>query len=87
MKIIFAGLAAFAMAGPLMAQTVTPVEPPTPPPTENAAPAADAMAPAAPMATEATLTERDGKWWNGDREATKAEIAEYKKAHKMAKPR
>ena len=86
MKIILAGLAAFAMAGPLMAQTVTPVEP-SPPPTENTAPAADTMAPAAPMATEPKLTERDGKWWNGDREATKAEIAEYKKAHKMAKPK
>lgn len=46
------------------------------PPAEMAAPAPEAE----------TLVKKDGKWWAGDREATKTEIAEYKKAKKAGKP-
>jgi hypothetical protein len=76
MKMIFAGLAAVVFAGGVAAQTVTPVEPPPPAPVENAAPAVQP----APENETAMLTERDGKWWKGDREATREEIKAFKKA-------
>jgi hypothetical protein len=76
MKLAFSTLVAAFMAGPLLAQTVTPVEPP-PPQRE--------MTTSAPEV--ATLTERDGKWWNGEREATPAEIEAYKKAKKDGPPK
>ena len=76
MKIVIAGLAAAMLAAPLLAQTVTPVEPGPPAPMENAVPAPQ------PGTEIAALIEKDGKWWNGDREATPAEIAAYKKAQK-----
>lgn len=83
MKRVFAGLAAGFLATAAMAQQVTPVEPPpsnpmTQPPTEPMQ---------SPGGEVATLTERDGKWWNGDREATPAEIAAYKQAQKDGRPK
>ncbi|GGE11003.1 hypothetical protein GCM10011529_16700 [Polymorphobacter glacialis] len=63
-----------------------------------AAPATESMQPAPPMdsttpvdaapagAAIETLVQHDGKWWNGDRKATKAEISEYKKAKKAGSP-
>jgi hypothetical protein len=82
MKQVYAGLAAAFLASAAMAQQVTSVEPPPPP--EGMAPP-EAMAPPAPGV--ATLIERDGKWWNGDREATPAEIAAYQKAQKDGRPK
>jgi hypothetical protein len=88
MKQVYAGLAAAFLASAAMAQQVTPVEPPPPPegmaPPEGIAPP-EGRAPPAPGV--ATLIERDGKWWNGDREATPAEIAAYQKAQKDGRPK
>ena len=84
MKMLLTALAAVVMAGAAAAQTVTPTDPAAPVPMDSmqAAPPADAAA--APGAT--TLVEKDGKWWNGEREATKDEIAAYKKAMKAGTP-
>lgn len=51
----------------------------------NRSPSSEARS--AQTTTETTLVERDGKWWNGDRQATESEISAYKKAQKMATPR
>ena len=90
MNPILAGLIAFAFAAPLAAQAMNPADPSATPPAENMAPEpmappADNIAPPADETT--TLVERGGKWWNGDREATRDEIAEYKKAKKIPEPR
>lgn len=80
MKMLITGVFAALIAGAAMAQTITPVEP--------RPPAGDAMAPAPPPgAPVAPLVERDGKWWNGDREATPEEIAAFKKAQRDGSPR
>ncbi len=87
MKILISGLAAAMMTTAAFAQTVTPADPAAPAamaPME-AAPAADAAAPVAAPA-DGMLVQKDGKWWNGDREATKTEIAAYKKAKKAGNP-
>jgi hypothetical protein len=78
MKLAFVSMATLLLAAPALAQTVTPVEPPPPPPREMTPP---------PAPDVATLTERDGKWWNGDREATPAEIEAYKKAQRDGRPK
>lgn len=89
MKILLASIAAMALSAPLMAQTMTPTDTTTPPAGSMAAPTDRMSTPTGntQAGTEVMLTERDGKWWNGDREATKAEISAHKKAQKMAKPR
>ena len=48
--------------------------------TMNPAPTTDDAAPSGNMAAAPTLTEKNGEWWNGDRRASKAEIAEYKRS-------
>ena len=63
-------------------QTMPPADATTPQPDMSTPPAAVAT----PSATPGSLVQRDGKWWNGDREATKAEIADYKKMKKAGKP-
>ena len=92
MKIILAAAIAVTMTTGALAQTVVPATPateamtPAPAATpEPAAPAtpAESAAPAAEAATQVAtagpaLVEKKGKWWNGDRRATKAEVAEYK---------
>lgn len=87
MKILIPGILVALMATAAVAQTAMPTEPAAPAaamaPME-AAPPADAVAPAA--AADAMLVQKDGKWWNGDREATKTEIAAYKKAKKAGNP-
>ncbi len=89
MKIYIAGLAAALMATAAFAQTTTPapapaapaapeaMTPATPPADAAPAPAADTAMGSAPM-----LTERGGKWYNGDKPATKTEISAYKKSMK-----
>ncbi len=92
MKMLLTGLAVALMASAAVAQTTTPADPAAPAAMESAAaaPAAEPAAPAAaseaaaPSAT--TLAQRDGKWWNGDRRATKPEIAAWKKAQKAGVP-
>ena len=81
MKILIPGVLVALMATAAVAQTVTPAEPAAP---MEAAPPAEAVAPVAPAA-DGMLVQKDGKWWNGDREATKTEIAAYKKAKKAGK--
>ena len=80
MKMLIGGIAAAFLASVAVAQT-----PPADPMASNPAatpPATPTPADAAPSATTETaeapmLVEKDGKWWNGEREATPAEIAEY----------
>ncbi len=60
------------------------------PPAGNTMPPAQAEAPAAMQQDDAAvpmLQQRDGKWMNGDKPATKAEIAAYKRQQKLAKPK
>jgi hypothetical protein len=86
MKIILAAAIAVTMTTGALAQTVVPAAPvteamtpaPAATPAEPAAPAAEAATQVA--AAGPTLVEKKGKWWNGDRRATKAEVAEYKQA-------
>ena len=82
MKMLIGGLAAVFVATATLAQS-------TPPPTEpmnspGAVPPADTAAPGA-QAAEASaapqLVQKNGKWWNGDRKATRTEIAQYKAAN------
>ncbi|MFZ4689014.1 MAG: hypothetical protein ACOYLS_07240 [Polymorphobacter sp.] len=86
MKMLLTGIAAALMATAATAQT---------PPADPMAPAAPTTteAPAAPPAAEAQaapdapmLTEKDGKWWNGDRLASKSEVTAYKKSLRAGKP-
>ena len=86
MKMLLTGIAAALMATAATAQT---------PPADPMAPAAPATTktPAAPPVTTAPatpdapmLTEKDGKWWNGDRLASKSEVTAYKKTLKAGKP-
>ncbi|MBC7504837.1 MAG: hypothetical protein H7267_03805 [Sandarakinorhabdus sp.] len=90
MKMLIGGIAAILTASTVLAQPAPPVGPAAPaapapfadPAASSApAPAAPSAEPAPPAASEQTaiapiLTERNGKWWNGDRKASKAEIAE-----------
>ncbi len=90
MKMLICGLAATMLSTAALAQSTPP-----PPADPMAAPPASTMSsppatpsapltPAAPMATAETgptLVQKNGKWWNGDRKATKAEIAEYQRTH------
>lgn len=84
MRMLLTGLALTMMAGVAMAQTVTPADPAQPAPMDTMASPPPAEAPPASDAT--ALVQRDGKWWNGDREATKDEIAAHKKTQKAGKP-
>jgi hypothetical protein len=87
MKTIMTIAAVAFMATAANAQTMTPADPANNPSSMTATPPADSAAPApAPGAVTGELVERNGKWWNGDREATKTEIAEYKKAKKAGRP-
>lgn len=86
MKIYIVGLAAALMATAAFAQTTTPAPaaPAAPEAMTPATPADAAPAPAADtaMGSAPMLTERGGKWYNGDKPATKAEISAYKKSMK-----
>lgn len=92
MKIILTGIAAAALISvAAVAQTapsgsMTPATPPAPMEPATTPPAADAGMAAPATGEGAMLTERDGKWYNGDREATTTEIAAYKKAKKAGRP-
>lgn len=91
MKLILAGLAGLALAG-LSSAALTQTLPP-----QNPEPAAEAMPmpPAEPppantseMAdTAPALVMKDGKWWNGDRRATKSEIAAFQAEKQKGSPR
>lgn len=85
MKILIPGVLVALMATAAVAQTVTPAEPAVPAAPMEAAPPAEAVTPVAPVA-DGVLVQKDGKWWNGDREATKTEIAANKKAKKAGTP-
>lgn len=83
MKMLVGGLAAIFMATAALAQTAPP---PTTDPmnSPSALPPAEATTPPASGAEAPTgpqLTQKDGKWWNGDRKATRTEIAQYKAAN------
>lgn len=80
MKILIGGLAAMFLTAAAVAQ---PAPAPAPDPmTPNAPVVAPTPAPETTPAPAAVpnLIEKDGKWWNGDRVATKEEIAEYKRS-------
>ena len=92
MKILIAGIAAMIVATPVFAQpssaadpvpmtrpTTEPMTGPTTSPTTDT-PSASTAAPAEQSASAAILTQKDGKWWKGERRATKAEIAEHQRA-------
>jgi hypothetical protein len=92
MKMLIGGLAAAWMATAVLAQTPPADTPPADPMANTPAtmppastmtptdpvPAASEMAPAADTKVP-MLVEKNGKWWNGDRLATKSEIAEYRR--------
>ena len=87
MKIILAAAIAVTMTTGALAQTMGPANPATEAmaPAPAAAPEPAAAAPAAEAAPAVeiaaagpALVEKNGKWWNGDRRATKAEIADFK---------
>ncbi len=84
MKILIGGLAGALMATAALAQT-PPADPMTSNPATTPPATATPSAEVAPPATTETanapqLVQKDGKWWNGDRKATKAEIAEYQRS-------
>lgn len=96
---VFVTSAAFAQTtmtpdGQTQPDAMSQPEPMSPPPGETTTlpPAAETAPAPAPEAMEQdamsspSMQMRDGKWYNGDRPATKAEIAAYKKAEK-SKPR
>ncbi|WP_426168202.1 hypothetical protein [Sandarakinorhabdus sp. DWP1-3-1] len=58
--------------------TMTPTDPATGAPADSMSSAGTANTTAA-MAP--SLTKKNGKWWNGDRRATKDEIAQYQRAN------
>ena len=89
MKIFITGLAAILVSASAFAQSASPADPMAPPApmatpapmTDPAAPITGPMAPsAADPAAAPLLTEKNGRWWNGDRRATNTEIADYKRS-------
>ena len=91
MKMLLTGAAFAFLATAATAQTVTPMDNPAAAPAAPAMTPADPATPAAPQTSAEApagtmLVERDGKWWNGDKPATKSEIAAYKKARKAGSP-
>lgn len=86
----FASTAALAQMQPAPAappaaamQPGTPAPAPAAPMEAQPAPMTNDMAPAPTTTASAEMmTERDGKWYMGDRPATKAEIKAYKKTVK-----
>ncbi len=84
-KLMIAAAALFAAGGAFAQTTGTPPADSTVP-SASPSPSGDPMAhDSMPMAADSamTLTQgSDGKWMMGDRPATKAEIAAYKKASK-----
>ena len=92
MKMLLTGIAAALMATAATAQMSQPADPAAPPAPMGATPPADATgappagAASAPAGETAMLTKRDGKWYSGDREATKEEVAEHKKSMKAGNP-
>ncbi|MEY2882982.1 MAG: hypothetical protein RL490_706 [Pseudomonadota bacterium] len=95
MKLLLSGIAAAVLATGAMAQTTTQTTPgqtmpgqtmPTnPSPASSGTMTPDAGAPAA--SSGVPLEQRDGKWWNGDRHATKQEIKDWEQAQKAMAPR
>jgi hypothetical protein len=82
MKMLMIGLAAVMFATVAVAQT-QPVPPPPAPesPDVTQTQVAPAVEPATPEKPEvAALVWKDGKWWKGDRRATKEEIAEQQRS-------
>ena len=81
MKIVITAIAGLLLAASAAAQTIAPPSPSapeTPPVTQTpVAPPAEAAPSAQPDAPALVL--KDGKWWKGDRRASKAEIAEYRR--------
>lgn len=89
MRMLIYGIAAASMATAVIAQT-PPADPmasapATMPPSSTMIPADPAPpAPVTPAAAENTtpvLVKKHGKWWNGERQATEAEIAEFLSAN------
>jgi hypothetical protein len=84
MKILVSGLAAALMTTAALAQT-PPADPmssnPAATPPATPAPPAETAPPVATASNAPALVQKDGKWWNGDRKATKEEIAEYKRGN------
>ncbi len=89
MKLIIATTAAL-LAGAAFAQSTAPAPaaaPMAPAPMEAPAAPAPAADPAPAASAAATMSVKDGKWTMGDRKATKAEIAQWKKENpSMSKP-
>ena len=95
MKIVITAIAGLLLAATAAAQTIAPPSPSAPetppvtqtpvaPPAEAPPPAPPAEAPPAEAAPSAqpdapALVLKDGKWWKGDRRASKTEIAEYRR--------
>ena len=81
MKIVITAIAGLLLAASAAAQTIAPPSPSAPdmPPVTQTpvAPPAEAAPSAQPDAPALVL--KDGKWWKGDRRASKAEIAEYRR--------
>ena len=80
---LFVTTAAFAQSAPPVGAMETPtntITQPAPTGTPND-PAVSPTGPNSPGSTTMPmLTEKNGKWWNGERKATDAEIAEYKRS-------
>lgn len=95
MKLLLSGIAAALLATGSMAQTATqttpaPTEPGQTMPTNPSPSSSGTMMPepGAPAASTAVqLEQREGKWWNGDRRATKQEIKDREKAQRDLAPR
>jgi hypothetical protein len=81
MATVFASSAALAQTATTPEAQAEPNAMTAPEPMAQPEAAAPAPGEAAPIA-EAGLQKRDGKWWNGDKPASKAEIAAQKKAEK-----
>lgn len=95
MKLLLSGIAAAVLATGALAQTTTqttpgPMEsgqtvPINPSPSSSGTMTPEPGIPAASTAVQ--LEQRDGKWWNGDRRATKQEIKDREKAQRDMAPR
>jgi hypothetical protein len=84
MKVLISGMAALFAAAAFAQSAPTTTEPmtSTPPATETPVQGQSTTPPAAGQSANApALVEKDGVWWNGERRATTAEIAEYRRAN------
>ncbi len=77
--VILLGIASAAIGQTVPEPNITPVNPGAMPSGDPAPAQADPKPPeSAAPAMAGTLVQRGGKWWNGGREATPAEIAAWK---------